>query len=882
MRWLIWLTGMLLGSILLPLSALSQQLRGTVKDSTGITLPGASVNLKKTAGETIVAYATTDDKGEYLITIPANMPLFGLYVEVRCIGYKTQTKPVGDLTAKIDFILNQSVNELQAVVVKSKRPFLRTNGDTLSYKVSDFSNPQDRVIGDVIKRLPGISVAEDGTISYNSKPVSAVYVGGDNLLDDRYNIATNSIPQGVVNQVQVIDNDQPIKVLQRKVTSNDVALNLTFKKTAGQKVFGQEMLGAGIPGNYYADLNAMLFNDRFKAINQLKGNNTGYDLQRDLVSHNLSDYRQLIANDLPQPLLSLGAVNNPNLMRSRYLFNNGGVLNVNDLVNLQKGWQLRVNAFYLHDRQKQDYSQQTSVFLPGDTVKNVETQRDRFTPDLLHAQFNVLHNTDKNYLNDVLQMDDNRSTGYSDLNTNGIPVSQTLSDHSVNFSNEFNLITSNRSNHIIQLYSYISHLAEPERLTIGPDYRPELFNNGNAYQQLVQTVNVPTWYINNYLSYKVPGELITQSFRAGFSLQSQSLNSGLSPGSGTSANHLEWDKKKLYAEAAYDIPGEKFKANITLPLSLQQINYSDTNYALQRALTRLYFNPYVQLKYYTGAENFMNLIYSYRNQAGTIENIYQGNILKDYRTLYANTPDLTLQQNQLAALGFTYRKAITLFFWSVNLSYNHNHANNIASAIITDNLQRNILLPYPNNTNLWAASGAISKYSFVLATTFSGGLQWQSARSVLLQNKSLLPFNSTSVNAGFGADTKVNEQLNFSYKANLTQIDSHSPAETSAQRIDQLLQQLVINFSPSTPLQLKLSGEHYFTRQQGNPDLKYFFTDASVKIHFNKFKFDLELDADNFLNIKRYNTLYLLANSLMANVYTLPGRIILVKAVFRI
>ncbi|MES2109115.1 MAG: hypothetical protein V4577_10225 [Bacteroidota bacterium] len=882
MRWLIWLTGMLLGSILLPLPALSQQLSGTVKDSTGVTLLGASVNLKKTAGVTIVAYATTDDKGGYLLNIPANMPAIGLYIEVRCIGYRTQIKSVGNPPAKMDFTLSQSVNELQAVVVHSKRPFLRANGDTLSYKVSDFSNPQDRVIGDVIKRLPGISVAEDGTISYNSKQVSAVYLGGDNLLDDRYNIATNSIPQGVVNQVQVIDNDQPIKVLQRKVTSNNVALNLTFKKTAKQQLFGQETFGGGLPDNYYFDLNAMLFNDRFKAINQLKGDNTGYDLQRDLVSHNLSDYRQLIGNDLPQPLLSLGAVNNPNLIRNRYLFNNGGVLNINDLVNLQKGWQLRVNAFYLHDSQKQDYSQHTSVFLPGDTIKYAEAQHNRFVPDLLHTQFSILHNTDKNYLNDVLQLDDNRTTGRSDLNSNGVPVSQLLADHSTNFSNEFNLITSNRSDHIIQLYSYISHLAEPERLTIASDYRPEIFNNGTPYVQLAQTVNVPTWYTNNYLSYKIPGELVTQSFRTGFSLQSQTLGSSLSPGSDTSANHLNWNKRKFYAEAAYDIPGEKFKANLTLPLSLQQISYSDSAFALRRKLTRLYFNPQVQLKYYTGAENFMTLMYNYRNQVGTIENVYQGDILKDYRTLYANSPELTLQQNQSAAVGFVYRKAMTLFFWSVNLSYNDNHANNIASAIITDNLERNILLPYPNNTNSWTASGTISKYSFVLATTFSGGLQWQSARSVLLQNNALLPFNITSTSAGFGADTKVNDQLNFSYKANLTQTDSHSAAETSAQHIDQLLQQLTVNFNLSALLQFKLSGEHYFTRQQGNPDLKYFFTDASAKYRFNKLKLDLELDADNFLNVKTYNNLYLSANTLTANSYTLPGRIILLKVLFNL
>jgi hypothetical protein len=67
-------------------------------------------------------------------------------------------------------------------------------------------------------------VAKDGKISYNGKAISNLYIGGDNLLDDKYNIATSSIPNGVVDKVQVMENHQPIKMLKDKVVSEDVAL----------------------------------------------------------------------------------------------------------------------------------------------------------------------------------------------------------------------------------------------------------------------------------------------------------------------------------------------------------------------------------------------------------------------------------------------------------------------------------------------------------------------------------------------------------------------------------------------------------------------------------------------------------------------------------
>ena len=866
------------------------KIHGTVKDSTGKPVWFATVSLKKKAGNAIVAYAVTDGNGAYTLIVPAGEIQDSLLVEVRCIGYKSVAKAIAG-KAPVDFVLHNSVNQLQSVVIKSSRPVLRINGDTLNYNVSDFASAQDRTIGDVIKKLPGITVAPDGTILYNNKPISNLYIAGDNLLDDKYNIATNTIPQGVVEKVQVIQNDQPVKVLQNKVMSDDVALNLTIKKGAKLQLVGQESLGAGLPDNYDVDLNAMIFKDNYKAINYLKGNNTGDDLQQELVSHNFTDYEQRIDNEAPATVLSIGSVNDPALSRDRYLFNQSGLLNLNNLVNLKKNVQLKINAWYFHDTQKQDYSQLSTIFLPGDTVRYNETQHNRTVPDILHTQFTLNVNRDKYYLNDALLMDDNRSASYSNLNTNGAVVNQVFMDNALNFSNEFNMIKSLKSNNIIQAYSYISHSAEPENRTIGPNYLDTIFNKSVPYAQLLQNVNVPAWFTNNYLSFKIPANLITQSYRAGFNIQSQTLTSDLDVAqnnghinseSDSSMNHLNWTRKKLYAEAAYDLPGTILKANLTLPVSLQQIDYADSLYALNKHLNRVYFNPQFRVKYQTGLENYLTLLYNYRNQTGTIEDLYRGYILTDYRTLQANNASLTESANQTAVVGFNYRKALTLFFASINVLYNHIASNNIASEVITNTLQQRVMLPYPNSTNSWTVSSTVSKYSFALKTTFSGGLQWQNNSSVQIQNNALLPFNTTTETANVSADTKVSDQVNFSYKATLTQTDSHSAVEASAFNIDQLLQQATVNYIPSDDIQFKLSGEHYFTRQQGNPDLKYFFADASAKFHIKKWKTDLELDANNFLNVKTYNALYLSANTLTASSYTLPGRIILLKVMFNL
>jgi hypothetical protein len=153
---------------------------------------------------------------------------------------------------------------------------------------------------------------------------------------------------------------------------------------------------------------------------------------------------------------------------------------------------------------------------------------------------------------------------------------------------------------------------------------------------------------------------------------------------------------------------------------------------------------------------------------------------------------------------------------------------------------------------------------------------------VQLQNDQLLPFNTITETGSFGADTKAGDHLAIGYRATFTQTASHSAVDASANHVDQLKQQASLEYVPISSVQFKLSGEHYYTRQQGNPDLKYFFADASAKFRVGKWKTSFELSAVNFLNVKTYSTFYLSANTFTASSYALRGRIVLLKAMWNL
>ena len=870
---------------------MAQSIRGTVKDSLGIPLSNVSINLKSSSN-LIIGYTTSNEKGAFVLPVPSDAVKSSLLVEAGGVGFKKQSKEIRSLSVLYDFNLSVDVFQLKTVTIKDPRPRLKLNGDTLSYSVADFSSPHDRVIGDVIRKLPGIQVDDNGKIKYNGKSISALNIGGDNLLDDKYNIATNSIPNGVVDKVQVIENHQPVKMLRGKVMSEDVALNLTIKRDAKLQMVGQEYIGGGLPEKYNGELNAMLFKDNFKAINYLKANNIGLDLQNDLISHNIGDYMRRVENNKPGAVLSLGTAGDPDLPRNRYLFNQSALLNLNNLVHLKKDVVFRTNVYTLHDVQRQNYQKISEVYLLDDTVRYQEVQENKHKYNQLHGQLMLNVNKDKYYLNNVFTADYSRDMGYSSLVANGVAAQQRLKDRTIDFSNEFNLMRTMKSNHILEVYAYLNRYTEPEERSINPGYRPALFNHNQPYQELVQQVEIPSWFTNNYVSYKIPASFFTQSYKAGFSYQSQKMVSALdvvqsdqavSLFTDSSVNNLDWSRRKLYAEAGYDIPGQVFKVNVKLPVSWQEVNYADQFFALDKLLRRLYFNPSVNIKYQSGVEHYFSLAYNFRNDIGDIQDVFRGLILKNYRTLYANNADLTENKTQRAALGFNYHKAITMFFFNASASYTHAVANNITSSLISNDLQQRIVLPFENTYNSWAASIASSKYSFALLTTFSAGISIEASRSNQIINAVLLPYRTLSAVYTVGVETKISDLINMSYKSYYTQVTSKSADHAfGGSQIRRLNQKAALNYNATDRLYFKLSGDHYYARQQQMKNLNYVFADFSSQYKFKKRKIDLEMNVTNLLDKKTYSALYLSGNTFTSNSYRIPGRMLLLKAMFNL
>jgi hypothetical protein len=886
MKQVLW-RSMIMIYCLIASAASGQTIRGMVTDSLGKAVPFASINLKSANG-IIIGFAITTTSGTYQLPFPPNTINKSLSLFVTALGYRKETKRLNGFSAAYDFTLKTEDYRLPTVYIKNERPKLILRGDTLSYKVADFSAAQDRVIGDVIKKLPGISVDAQGRISYNGKIISNFYIEGDDLLDDKYNIATGSIQAQDVDKIEVMQHHQPIKMLKGKIVSDDVAMNITIKSDAKLHLFGQAELGGGVPDKYDANINAMTFKDKFKSINYVKANDIGKDIGNDLIAHNVSDRNQKIDNDDPNGLLSLGVAGTPDLPANRYLFNNASLITLNNLFHLHSDVQIKFNFSYLHDIQKQQYSIFSKTYLNGDTIAFSEKQNNRQSPDLLHLQLNININKENTYFNEALIGDLNYQANQSSLVTNGMGADQHLSNKIAKFYNESNYLLTLNNGMIINFYSYVSHLTKPELLTIDSGLNKTLLPILNNDNNFIQRLNIPTWATNNYFSFKRVLKKITLKYKFGFNTQSQLLQSSLyavTKGGAirnaidSSSNNLSWFRSKLYSDASFDIPGNQLSLSFNLPVILQQTSYSESAYALRQKMVDIYFNPQAKLLYKIGQENSLNLGYSLNNNVGNADDVARGYILKNYRTIEVNSAGLIQQKNQTVDLLLNLRKSAKMLFFYLNTSFSHISANAIQYSIINNNYQQNITLPYENGSNNWTISANVSKYLFFIHATLSGGPVWQMASANQIQNDRLIKSKTQSNGFNLGLDIKLQKKVNFSYKGYIAY--SQSTIEGSlGTNFTQFNQQASLFYIPDERMIFTISGEHYYSKQPILNRVNYTFLDFSTRYNLKKNKIQFELNANNLLNTTAYTTSYLLANNFTSSTYRIPGRMVIGKVIF--
>ncbi len=866
-----------------------QTISGTVQvDKTQHPVPFASVNILSDGK--IIAFKPTDKDGRFTITLTKEYA--SLYLQINHLTYEKFELKLGTQTSNLRIALVPKTNLLQDVIVKSKPKVSRSN-DTISYDVGSFAKEEDRNIGDVIKRLPGMEVTESGLIKYQDKTVSKLYIDGDDLLENRYGVGTRTIPHKMVKDIQVLDNHEHYKVLKNKRFTDDVAINLVIKEEAKLKLTGQAKIGVGTPNLYDPELNSILFNKKVKMLNVLNGNNTGHDLSGDIIGANQSSLLAKFGSSTINNLLATSTTGSPNIPKNNYYFNNTGSLNTNNLYNLKNLWQLKSNIQVLYDNDRQNNASNTQYLLDDGDVYFNEQNHMKTARWLGAARLSASTNMEKKYASNTLSFEYEKKDITALLANSSGQIEQFQKHHIKGFSNLFSYIPQLKNNDIIAINWSLNYGNKPQTLQIYPGVFPEILNDSIPYKSSRQQIEVPSFFTEISTGYRFNKGRIKQYYQIGFNTDRQHFNSLLTIvdneqrvrtlGDNT-RNNLYWSRSQAFITPQYSWKTNRFETQLEIPITYLFTHYEDVSHQLATSKNSMLINPNLKARWQISQEDYLQFNYQFAQDIGNIEDIYRGAVLRNYRMLSQNNAALNESKKHTFNLNYNLARTLKVLFANAGISYTRSLSNTMLSSVIKNNITENILVNMDNLQDRWSSQIGFDKYIFPLASTLKlkGSISYFKYNQLL--NNALVPTRSMSYLFQPSIEAKVFKSYNISYSG------LFNWSRSKQQGLDNAIQNktttMMHNISfPASPFKngfMRLNLRNLSTFQTNMKNASYTFIDFFTRYKINKWKMDIELEMNNLANIKNYRTYLMTANMISQNEFELRGRTILLRTVFNL
>ncbi|MGV8945754.1 MAG: hypothetical protein ACOH1N_04950 [Lutibacter sp.] len=828
-------------------------IHGILKTEKASPISGASVTITTIGTDDILNYDISDVNGRFSILIKGKSEK--LQLNIKSMGYKTVVQIIDNKTQAKDFILIEEITELKEVVVKSSP--ITKRGDTINYAVSAFTKQEDRTIADVLKNLPGIEVLSDGKILYQGKPINKYYIEGLDLLEGKYNLANSNLPHKEVTKVQVLENHQPIKILDSLVYSDQAAINIKLKNSY---VFtGQAKVGSGFsPLLWNVNLTPMLFSKKQQMLSSYQTNNTGNNVASQLKTLTIDDLlEQFERNDEKQDWLGIQQLEVPSFSEQRWLDNNIHLLTTNYLHKLKNDYELRLNVSYLNDYRQQNGFTNTKFFTANDTIALFENKYNQLYTNTLETNVTLQKNTNKNFFKNSLQFQGFWDSQQGNIQLNEDNINQNLSNHYFKLSNNLKTLFP-IGKQIVTLNSYIGFNKTPQTLVVNPGQFNDLLNEGNSYSEVVQNIDLRTFYTSNSLGLTKGWKQFSFSPKLGIQFEKQNLNSNISTSADATQNSsfendLDWTRSKLYFNLKTQYKKNKWRMELTTPVNFHNYKLEDKPLQKGQDLNRVTFEPRLSIDYDLTSFWRLGTSANISNQFGTINQVHYNYILQNYRNIQRIDAPLSEKQNTGYSASIGYRNPIKSLFFSIiysntttenNLLYNNQILDNGATelqAIEQDNKR------YSHNF-MTRASKYFSNFNTNL--TLSANYSLQDFKQIL--NSEITDIANQNWRLNGKIDTDITDWLN----AELESVFQFSNNEIQGQNnrtITQQFHKFNINIYPKENQYFAIKTE-YIINNLFTENTENLFADLVYRYTWKKKNMDFELQWSNIFNTNNYRT----------------------------
>ncbi len=265
--------------VLMPLMAVvamaQRNVTGTVvENETGEALPQTTVRLLRT-DSTLVKGTLTKLDGKFSV----NAPSTGKYIlQVTCVGFKSYSKPItvsGDKDVSLGTIaMDPDAVMLKGATITGQAAKVTLKADTFIYNASAYRTPEGSVVEELVRRLPGAQISDDGKITINGKEVKKIMVDGKEFMTGDTKTAMKNLPTSIVERVKAYDQKSDLaRVSGIDDGEEETVLDFGIKQGMNKGLMVNADVAAGTHDRYSGRLFGGWMKDNMKLFLMSSANN---------------------------------------------------------------------------------------------------------------------------------------------------------------------------------------------------------------------------------------------------------------------------------------------------------------------------------------------------------------------------------------------------------------------------------------------------------------------------------------------------------------------------------------------------------------------------------------------------------------------------------
>jgi hypothetical protein len=863
-------------------------LKGKLTDSKGESISYANIRIYDTVSGSQFLSITTKKDGSFQL----NLPKIPIDIIITALGYRKLIKTIVASPENIivhTWILDRDTVILKEVIVHSDRSII-INGDTISMSAKAFATGEEKVLEDLLKKIPGINVSEDGIIRIGNTEIEKIMVEGDDFFEKGYRLLSRNMPPNPIDRVEVIQNYVANTKLKGLEKSNKVVLNLKLDDKAKTKWFGETDLSVDVtePNRHNTKVNLMRMGKLNKYFLLANANNIGVDLNlglddlyADVRGNGLAKSESIATED---PFLSIQLQQN-RFDQNRSLFNNAKLFSFNSIQKLNKKVKLRINGVRHIDDQfffKKSFEQ-----FKVDQLEFENTEITELRKNIETNLLKVLLEFDQSDQSNFTYSASIRGFNITDISQIIFNIDSVNENLKTNQFNQFhNLRYTNRLTKNLAWITEASFIKTniPQSYLVNNIPFSVIFpvNNIIAAKQLID-ISTSNIQISSTLIKKFQDSSLFEANISYSSLKNSFRSTFLLvKGDSLLLPNTDYINNAQYQQYSYKILlkyRKRFKNLSLIPELLFNSNNQNLSQGNIQQLNKIFILPSLGIDWKISKKHTFIASYHFRVSSIPWNKLPDGQILEGYRSFTIGTGFPYQLPSRNFLLGYTFGNWSDQFFANLFFIKNTELEFEGSSSTIEKqfSITKTIIIPNRSFTSL---SSSFDYFISPLNLNVKAKIGFSESEYKNYVNSLDLRFIRNN-SFYYGVELKTlfkkwfNQHFGILFTSNIIKANS-----TSQDFLDiKLFNDFIFRFNKKTFIKAKIDGYQFGNMSNGSN--RYFFVDVDLTQQLFKNKISVGLSAKNILNKQNFQYSNISDQGFMYTDFRLLPRFVMVEVSFR-